>query len=181
MIPLTYQIKSKEYEACLVEAQRTFEKYANNAGAHYPNSLSSHLIGRLGEHAAAQFFKRLDPHSPVEETCLNPYLDQEADLVTLYGRIEVKTWMDNTWSRYGGNIAVSQYERLKTKADMIMWQSLHFISSGAVVTFWGFNWVSDFMDMDPVKSVSEVVTSDVYRMDEYMMRPLIEFSRMMGV
>jgi len=181
MIPLTYQIRLKEYEACIVEAQKTFEKYENNAGAHYPNSLSSHLIGRLGEHAAAQFFKRLDPHNEVQETCLNPYLDQEADLVTAYGRVEVKTWMDNTWSKYGGSVAVSQFERLQTKADAIMWQSLRFTSSGAVVTFWGFNWMDDFEGIDATRTVSEVVSLDVYRMPEESMRSLIEFSMMMGV
>ena len=181
MTPLTYHIKLKAYELCLAEAQRTHEKYQNNSGAHYPNRLSSHLVGRLGEHAAAQFFTRLDPHHPVEETCLNPYLDQEADLITSQGRIEVKTWMDNTWGQYGGNIAVSQYKGIKSKADLIMWQSVRFVPEGAVVTFWGFNRVEDFDGMRPIRVTSDAVVADVYRMPEESMRSLIEFSMMMGV
>ena len=153
-------------------AEKTFERYRNNFG-HYRNTEKSHLVGHLGEFAAF-IWLRDNGFSPFP-TFFDSTKDRECDIPTNVGRIEVKTWSDQNWEKWGRCVTVSQFESIKKKADLIFWLSIDGVESESpTVTFRGWNEVGIFEGM------SAIMTGDVgrevqnFQLDPSQLKPIEE-------
>ena len=101
---IVIELTEREKQIARQLAQQTYEKYGAREG-HYRNLLSSHLVGRMGEIAALEFFgsNNLNPVAKFHD----PQFDNECDIVTRAGRCEVKTWSYDYWETYGRCVDVS--------------------------------------------------------------------------
>lgn len=104
-------------------ACRSIARWAHIRG-HYNNRLRSHLIGKLGEIAAASFLDAaglaLTRHfldATAERLC-DISVNRTNGRVT---RIEVKTWAAQYWPDLGRCIAIDQYSALCQKCDVVFW------------------------------------------------------------
>jgi len=136
-------------------AEKTFERYRNNFG-HYRNTAKSHLVGHLGEFAA--FIWLRDNHFAPSPTFLDSTKDRECDIQTNVARIEVKTWSEQHWEKWGRCVSASQFASIKKKADLILWLSVDGVESKTpTVTFRGWCEVGIFEGMPTI------MTGDVGR------------------
>ena len=122
----SYFLSSETKQAASILAKITFEKYRNNFG-HYRNTANSHLVGHLGEFAAFIWLK--DHGFNPSPSFLDPSKDREADIFTTLARIEVKTWSEQYWQKWGRCVSETQYASVKKKADLIFWLSVDEVES----------------------------------------------------
>jgi len=123
-------------------AEQTLEMFAGKSG-YYNNNLNSHLRGKLGEVAVSAYLRSRD----VTTDDLWRDLDRISDAdVVIPGRLraDVKTWDVRYWPEYGRCVSVSQFPKLRTKADAIIWcTSDSTIRPGMVVTIEGWSTMED--------------------------------------
>ena len=117
----------------------------------YESSVNSHIAGKFGEHTCYGLLTRkfniaTDP----------VYLDEnrlgEADLLCHGLRIDVKTRQEAFWDEFGRALAVSQWDSLRKKADIVFWCTFQ-PGEQASGCWKGWNWISDFDDVEPVWTV----------------------------
>jgi len=139
--------------AALLLAEKTYERNRNRFG-HYRNTASGHLIGRLGEFAAFIWLKEngFEPEAAFADSMQN----QQCDITSKVGRIEVKSWNEKHWDEWGRCVSVSQYASIKKKADLIFWCSVdEFESDNPKVTFRGWCKVDIYEGMTPILTGKE--------------------------
>ena len=101
----------------------SFLRFKGHPG-YYENTLNSHIVGKIGELACAQWAENLGIHCDQAFRDLNR--KNEADLILNVGdtrivRVEVKTWSSNWWQTFGRCIAVGQMRQIRAKADIVVW------------------------------------------------------------
>ena len=112
-------ITNDEYNIAIEIAEETLRRFSSNRG-HYNNTANSHIRGKVGEIAVSNFIGQLGFQ-------LDPVFKDlgkmaEADIIIpCKCRIEVKTWSEEFWPTMGRCIAVDQFEKLKKKADLLVW------------------------------------------------------------
>jgi hypothetical protein len=94
-----------------------------SAPGHYRNQWASHLVGRLGEVAAEQFFASRG--LVVLSHFRFPEREALCDIELAALRFDVKTWSAAFWNDLGRCAAVNQMPVLERKADGILWCVLH--------------------------------------------------------
>ena len=122
-MPTRVQIDTRILDDAKSMAYQTYIRFSGEPG-YYDNTLNSHLVGKIGELACAQW-----------AACLGVNCDQafrdvnrmgEADLIfNLEGprelRIEVKAWSSDLWQLFGRCIPARQMPQVSAKADIVMW------------------------------------------------------------
>ena len=156
----THLISGDEFALATELARQTLEMFAGRAG-YYDNNLNSHLRGKLGEVAVSAFLRA----SGVTTVDLWQDLERisEAD-VMIPGRFraDVKTWDVRYWPDYGRCISVSQFPKLRLKADTIIWcTSESTIRSGMTVSVEGWNTMPD-IDLAPRRHTGPPSRRQVY-------------------
>ena len=112
-------ITNDEYNVAIEIAEETLRRFSSNRG-HYNNTANSHIRGKVGEIAVSNFIGQLGFQ-------LDPVFKDlgkmaEADIIIpCKCRIEVKTWSEEFWPTMGRCIAWDQFEKLKKKADLLVW------------------------------------------------------------
>ena len=150
--------------AALLLAEKTFERNRNRFG-HYRNTANGHLIGRLGEFASFIWLKEngFEPEAAFTDSMQN----QQCDIASKVGRIEVKSWNEKHWDDWGRCVSVSQYASIKKKADLIFWCSVDdFESDTPRVTFRGWCKVDIFEGMAPILTGKEGRQINNYQLAE---------------
>ena len=120
-LPVEVAISESDLVAATDFATQTLRVFAGQPG-YYNNSFNSHLRGKVGEIACANWFKSLG--KDVERWFEEPSRISDADLNIVnhpLGRIEVKTWDTRWWADMGRCIAVNQLPSLQAKADAVIW------------------------------------------------------------
>jgi hypothetical protein len=151
----SFILSSETKQAASILAKITFEKYRNNFG-HYRNTANSHLVGHLGEFAAFIWLK--DNGFNPSPTFLDSSKDRECDIQTNVARIEVKTWSEQYWEKWGRCVSETQIASVKKKADLIFWLTVDGVESETPqATFRGWNEVGIF------EGISSIMTGEVGR------------------
>jgi len=135
-------ITAKELAVATELAEQTLEMFAGRPG-YYNNSINSHLRGKLGEVAVSAFLQARGVTT--DDLWRDPDRIGDADVV-IAGRFraDVKTWDVRYWPDYGRCISVSQFPKLRTKADAIIWcTSDSAIRAEMTVTIEGWNTMKD--------------------------------------
>jgi len=172
-------------------AKLSVERWSQQSG-YYTNYLNSHFKGKLGELAVEKFLLengyKLDSHFRFSER------ENLSDIVVKIRRysevcrLEVKTWDKRYWADLGRCIAVDQYEKIKKKADQIIWcmvqaedfESLLNCPVPVHVSLMGWSWVSDiknapirFTGTDKMRKVEnhQLNEADLYSMLHYKLNP----------
>ena len=170
-----------EFKIAVDLADQTLLRFSSTRG-HYNNTSNSHLRGKIGEIIVANFLHQLGiATDPVFKD-----LDKMADadiIVPGKCRIEVKTWSEEFWSSMGRCIAVDQYEKLRRKADLIIWcVSAVELKPQMQVKIVGWNLVSD------VSSAPQRLTGpsngrkvNNYQLDSAMLRPIENLQKHLGL
>jgi hypothetical protein len=172
-------------------AARSAERWSQQAG-HYTNYLTSHFKGKLGELAVEKFLLgkrfKLDSHFR--------FTDREnlSDIVIKVRgyrevcRVEVKTWDARYWAELGRCIAVDQYEKIKKKADQIVWcvaeaddfEALLKSPAPISIALMGWSWTADVVNApvrltgtDEMRKVEnyQLNESDLHLMSEHKVKP----------
>ena len=173
---LTLNPETKQAASLL--AEKTFERYRNNPG-HYRNTANSHLVGHLGEFAAFIWF-RDNGFEPVAAFS-DPSKDKDCDILTNVGRIEVKTWSERYWEKWGRCVSVSQYASIKRKADFIFWLSVDEVDSETPkVAFRGWCMVDIFEGMQPIMTGDAGREVRNYQLDPSQLKPVEEMEKLLG-
>ena len=163
-------------QAAYLLAEKTFNRYRNNPG-HYRNTVSSHLVGHLGEFAAF-IWLRDNGFEPVAAFS-DDTKDKEADILTNVGRIEVKTWSERYWDKWGRCVSVSQYASIKRKADFIFWLSVDEVESETPkVQFRGWCEVGIFEGMAPIMTGDAGREVRNYQLDSAQLNPVEEMGKL---
>ncbi|MFG0256573.1 MAG: hypothetical protein ACF8GE_01590 [Phycisphaerales bacterium JB043] len=117
-MPQRILINAERYGQAAALALDTFRRFARARG-HYNNTPNSHLRGKIGEIACDCWLQG----EGIETEAVFQDLDRmrEADLVLGTRRIDVKTWDERYWGEMGRCVAVAQIERLRAKADGVLW------------------------------------------------------------
>ena len=164
---LTLNPESKQAAALL--AEKTFKRYRNNPG-HYRNTANSHLVGHLGEFAAFIW---------LQDNGFDPSKDKKADILTNVGRIEVKTWAEKHWEKWGRCVSVSQYASIKTKSDYIFWLSVDDVESETPkVAFRGWCEVGIFEGMSPIMTGDPGREVRNYQLHPSQLKPVEEMEKL---
>lgn len=110
-------------------ARRAAAEFAGRSGRYGDNRLVGHVVGKLGESAAAKRLTELGYF--VDRAFLDPALLREADLTLQKGhegqtpvRVEVKSWQRGDFARFGGNVAATQFAAVVDKSDVVVWVEL---------------------------------------------------------
>jgi hypothetical protein len=163
-------------QAAYLLAEKTFNRYRNNPG-HYRNTVSSHLVGHLGEFAAF-IWLRDNGFEPVAAFS-DLTKDKEADILTNVGRVEVKTWSERYWEKWGRCVSVSQYASIKRKADYIFWLSVDEVESETPkVQFRGWCEVDIFEGMAPIMTGDAGREVRNYQLDSSQLNPVEEMGKL---
>ena len=172
----SYFLSSETKQAASILAKITFEKYRNNFG-HYRNTANSHLVGHLGEFAAFIWLK--DHGFNPSPSFLDPSKDREADIFTTLARIEVKTWSEQYWQKWGRCVSETQYASVKKKADLIFWLSVDEVESETPkVTFRGWCEVSIFEGMSPIMTGDPGREVRNFQLDPSQLNPVEEMGKL---
>lgn len=130
-------------------AEVTYARYRNTP-KHYGGTLLAHIVGRVGELSAEQWFRT--KALAVEAHWRNPKLDHLADLGVAGCRVEVKTWAARFWKQYGRCVAVNQLDRLAARTGVVLWETIDptweamdtwRAASTVTATFEGYSTVDD--------------------------------------
>jgi hypothetical protein len=135
-------IKVADFNVAVDLAKQTLHRFSSARG-HYNNTFNSHLRGKIGEIVVHNFLRELG--LPTQETFKDLDRMAEADIVVPgSSRIEVKTWSEEFWPTMGRCIAVDQFQKLRSKADLIIWcVSARDIEPNMRIEIAGWNLVSD--------------------------------------
>jgi hypothetical protein len=168
-IPLTEEDRIVAEEL----SEKTYQKYKNYNG-HYRNLRSSHSIGRYGEIAAHKYFKNMGM------TCTPHYLneseDQLCDITVDNLRWDIKTWNTKYWLVWGRAVSSKQLPFLEKKADAILWTSVDPLSP-VEVEIYGWNYVSDIKDFEPVWMGPEGNKVHNHQVPATHMRPILDIKK----
>jgi hypothetical protein len=168
-IPLTEEDRIVAEEL----SEKTYQKYKNFNG-HYRNLRSSHSIGRYGEIAAHKYFKNMGmnctPHY------LNESEDQLCDITVDNLRWDIKTWNTKYWQVWGRAVSSKQLPFLEKKADAILWTSVDPLSP-IEVEIYGWNYVSDIKDFEPVWMGPEGNQVHNHQVPATHMRPILDIKK----
>jgi len=85
------------------------------------------LVGRSGEIAVANVLK--GGTKKFEAAFIDPAKDAKADIIWNGLEIDVKTWTEAYWPKWGRCIAVKQHEALKAKTSHIIWCTTNIVDS----------------------------------------------------
>ncbi len=112
------QVEEAHQLAC-----RSVARWAGVRG-HYNNRLRSHVIGRIGEIAAATWLQ--DVGLTLTRHYLDPTAERLCDIEVNQAdsgvvRIEFKTWAAQYWPDLRRCIAIDQYDALCQKCDLVLW------------------------------------------------------------
>jgi len=134
-------IDEEQFAEAYELAEATMEVFASRPG-HYTNSFSSHLRGKVGEiavtHVLGEFGISCDP------LWRDLSLLSSADVHTPSFRADVKSWSSRYWEDLGRCVAVGQLEKLRDKADVVVWcQTHHELVAGMRVAVMGWNSVEE--------------------------------------
>ncbi len=125
-------------------AQQTLAIFAKMPG-HYNNTLNSHLRGKLGEIAAADWLAANG--IKIDAAFRDTGRIKEADIVGVGARtlrLDVKTWDSKYWPEMGRCVAVGQLDKLRNKAEGIVWcVSPSSLDPGIEVEMVGWNTLAD--------------------------------------
>lgn len=147
-------------------AQRTYERYQSVRG-HYTNSLDSHFKGKLGEIALEQFLAA-NSDEKFDSLFRDPNFEYECDIKFQGFRIEVKTWTRRFWDEFGRCVAVAQYEKLRQKADLVVWCISETPTDyGCEVEIFGWNEIEEI----PTAVRHLTGKSDWRQVENYQFRP----------
>lgn len=113
-------------DKCESLAEVTLGRYASRAG-YYRNLKNSHLVGRSGEIAVANVLKATSHQ--VENAFADPSKDALADIIWNDLEIDVKTWTETYWPKWGRCVSVKQYETLKSKASHVVWCTTNIVDN----------------------------------------------------
>ena len=120
------QIEPEMLDIATCLANETYERFKGHSG-YYENTLNSHIVGKIGELACAQWAGSLGIH------CDQAFRDlermNEADLILILGygrrlRVEVKSWSSDSWQPFGRCVPVGQMPQIRAKADIVIWCSV---------------------------------------------------------
>jgi len=89
--------------------------------AHYPNTLRSHIVGKLGELAVEMW---ATPKFQVDSVFRDPARIAECDLIIDGLRIDVKTWSESSWVELGRCVRPTQLASHIRKTDLFLWTHL---------------------------------------------------------
>lgn len=169
------KIDATNHAAALRLAQQTLAIFARMPG-HYNNTLNSHLRGKLGEIAAESWLasNAVKTDAAFRDTSRI----KDADIVASSSqdlRLDVKTWDRAYWPEMGRCVAVGQLDRLRAKADGIVWcVSPSVLDPGTEVELVGWNTLADIAGaprrMTGPKGKRLV---DNYQVDGDKVRPLL--------
>lgn len=135
-------ITAEELAAATELAEKTLEMFAGRSG-YYNNNINSHLRGKLGEIAVSTFLRSRDLTTDDLWKDLQRIGDADVVVPSRF-RADVKTWDHRYWPDYGRCVSVSQFPKLRTKADAIIWcTSDSTIRAGMAVTIEGWNTMED--------------------------------------
>jgi hypothetical protein len=171
-----FTLNPETKQIALLLAEQTFERYRNNPG-HYRNTANNHLVGHLGEFAAFIWLR----DNGFEPTAFfsDPEKDKEADVLTNVGRIEVKTWSEKYWEKWGRCVSVSQYASIKRKADYIFWLSVDDVESDTPkVSFRGWCEVDIFEGMSPIMTGDAGREVRNYQLHPSQLKPVEEMEKL---
>jgi hypothetical protein len=139
--------------------------------------VSSHLVGHLGEFAAF-IWLRDNGFEPVASFS-DDTKDKEADILTNVGRIEVKTWSERYWDKWGRCVSVSQYASIKRKADFIFWLSVDEVESATPkVQFRGWCEVGIFDGLSPIMTGDAGREVRNYQLDPSQLNPVEDMGKL---
>jgi hypothetical protein len=185
ILHITLDIKDVHWAAD--SAALSAGRWAQQAG-HYTNYLTSHFKGKLGELAVEKFLLekgyKLDSHFR--------FADREnlSDIVIKVRgyrdvcRVEVKTWDARYWAELGRCIAVDQYEKIKKKADQIVWcvaeagdfEALLKSPAPISIALMGWSWTADVVNA-PVRltGTDKMRKVENYQLGENDLHPMHEY------
>jgi hypothetical protein len=133
-------LSSEEYEHALALSEATLATFRGHRG-YYRNTSNSHLVGKVGEVAAASWFE--DAEYSVVRLFEQLGQEQQCDLLCDGRRIEVKTWSARWWPMWGRCVAVGQLPALAAKADFVLWVTADIADATAAVRLQGWSSIDD--------------------------------------
>ena len=165
-------ITNDEYNLAIEIADETLRRFSSNRG-HYNNTANSHIRGKVGEIAVSNFIGQLGFQLDPVFKDLGKMADADI-IIPGKCRVEVKTWSAEFWPTMGRCIAVDQLEKLKKKADLLVWCiSASKLEPLMNVELVGWNLISD------IPSAPRRLTGpangrqvDNYQLDPEMIRPI---------
>jgi hypothetical protein len=181
---LEISINPEDVRWAAESAKISSEHWSQQAG-YYNNYLHSHFKGKLGELAVEKFLLekgyQLDSHFR--------FADREnlSDIVIKIRRysevcrLEVKTWDARYWAELGRCIAVDQYEKIKKKADQIVWcvaeagdfEALLKSPAPISIALMGWSWVADVVNA-PIRltGIDKMRKVENYQLNENDLHPM---------
>lgn len=112
-------------------------------GEHYPNTPESHLVGKMGEIAAAKLYY-------MAGVDIRPMFKfnrfDTPDIIVNDVGVEVKCWSLHNFARLGRAVTVGQYPKLKERSFIVIWAAVLDTHS---VDLCGWNYISDLSRYTP--------------------------------
>jgi hypothetical protein len=181
---LEISINPEDVRWAAESAKISSEHWSQQVG-HYTNSLTSHFKGKLGELAVEKFL--LEKGYKLDSHFRFPDRENLSDIVIKIRnysevcRLEIKTWDKRYWSELGRCIAVDQYEKIKKKADQIIWcivqaddfDSLLTAPASVNITLMGWSWTADVVNA-PIRltGTDKMRKVENYQLDENDLHPM---------
>ena len=115
----THNLSPDEFNLAKELAEQTLRMFSGRPGF-YNNNINSHLRGKIGEIAVSAFLA--ERRQPMNDLWRDISRIDEPDIVIPDRiRVDVKTWDSRYWAEYGRCISVSQFPKLRLKADVVVW------------------------------------------------------------
>jgi len=160
-------LEETDIDFCTHVAARRFERYRGHFGVYQTkasNSLSSHLVGVLGEYAVQKLL--LSRYTLVKDW--EDIDGAEYDFQIHGVPIEVKTWSNEYWTNLGRCIRPAHLPKYKRDKAIIIWSSVWLDISE--ITIHGWNYASDISDRHKTKTGRYKI--DNYQIPDQEIRPI---------
>lgn len=174
---ISVHIDEAAYREAESLARRTYQIFRNTQG-HYPNTINSHLRGKIGEMACMQWLinQGVACHAAFKDVaqmeCADIIVEGESET-----RVEVKTWKQKYWDEMGRCVAVQQLKFLQRKANVVMWCiTPDDIEVGMRVDIAGWNTIEDISKAPRRMTGPHArLQVDNHQIAPEKLRPLVDF------
>jgi hypothetical protein len=118
-VGVVVELSEADYAEARGLADASMAKWGHVERVHYRTTLSGQLVGRMGEMAV---FRWMEGQGGRPLACFRDAdNDGLADVIEDEDYVEVKTWSEDTWVKWGRCVRPAQLPSLRRKANLIVW------------------------------------------------------------
>lgn len=148
-----YRDEADSLWAKAIQKSEKFEKMVAKDRSPYGfNHPHSHFVGVVAEHASWILFTEIEEMLGIDLKIDAAFKDEsrerECDIYVGGKRVEIKGIKYGSWDTYGPCISARQLNKIKRKADIVLWVLLNEKTKEA--TFMGYNEVSEIESINPI-------------------------------